>query len=123
MIAVDQEQQAPSHGQIRVIDTVINMLVDDSLWRDMKLDFRKRAELGKDRYGTYLMSHNGRNALLDLYQELLDAVMYATQHYIECEDQDENKQWALDLVRVLIEECVGVRQQLVEVHGVKLHND
>lgn len=46
-------------------------------------DMKKRAELGKERYGTYLQAHNGRNAMQDLYEELLDAVVYARQHMAE----------------------------------------
>ncbi len=38
-----------------------------------------RAEMGKAKYGTYLRANNGRNALVDLYQELLDALMYSQQ--------------------------------------------
>lgn len=121
MSILDQEQNAPHFGQFRVIDTLINMMVDDSIWRDMKLDFRKRAEVGRERYGTDLMSHNGRNALRDLYEELLDGTMYATQYYLETEDE-EQKQWALDMVRVLLEQSVGVRQQLV-YYGVESENE
>jgi len=42
-----------------------------------------RAEMGKAKYGTYLRASNGRNPLVDLYQEILDAIMYAEQCYYE----------------------------------------
>lgn len=42
-----------------------------------------RAEMGKAKYGTYLRANNGRNALVDLYQEILDAIMYSEQCYRE----------------------------------------
>ena len=42
-----------------------------------------RAEMGKAKYGTYLRANNGRNALVDEYQEVLDALMYAEQCYYE----------------------------------------
>ena len=35
-----------------------------------------RAEFGKAKYGMYLQPNNGRDSLIDTYQELLDAVVY-----------------------------------------------
>lgn len=46
-------------------------------------DLEARALLGMERYGTPLRAHNGRDALADLYQEALDAVMYAAQWAME----------------------------------------
>lgn len=46
-------------------------------------DLRGRRELGIGRYGTTLQPWNGRNALLDLYQELLDGAQYARQRMEE----------------------------------------
>lgn len=42
-------------------------------------DMKERAEHGKDIYGTYLQSFNGRDGLQDLYEELLDACVYIKQ--------------------------------------------
>ena len=39
-------------------------------------DLAKRKALGISKYGTALQAHNGRDALLDLYEELLDAAVY-----------------------------------------------
>jgi hypothetical protein len=46
-------------------------------------DFIDRAELGKTRYGTYLETNNGRDALVDAYQEAMDLVMYLRQAILE----------------------------------------
>lgn len=46
-------------------------------------DLLARAKAGESHYGTPLMSHNGRNALVDLYQELLDALNYLAQYQME----------------------------------------
>lgn len=46
-------------------------------------DIERRRELGIARYGTALQPDNGRNADLDLYEELLDAAMYAKQRLVE----------------------------------------
>lgn len=43
------------------------------------LDVMGRQQLGVRRYGQPLQPHNGRDALLDLYQELLDAACYTRQ--------------------------------------------
>lgn len=42
-------------------------------------DMAERKRLGMGRYGTALQPHNGRDALVDMYQEDLDRVMYARQ--------------------------------------------
>jgi hypothetical protein len=42
-------------------------------------DLNDRAQVGKEKYGTYLMTNNGRDALMDAYQEALDFVMYLRQ--------------------------------------------
>lgn len=46
-------------------------------------DLKTRARMGKERYGTYLRTRNGRNALLDAYQEALDLVLYLRQVLLE----------------------------------------
>ena len=42
-------------------------------------DLQARAEVGEKRYGEKLKPFNGRNGLLDAYQEALDLVMYLRQ--------------------------------------------
>lgn len=42
-------------------------------------DLQARYELGKARYGTGLKAFNGRDGLRDLYEELMDAIMYTRQ--------------------------------------------
>lgn len=42
-----------------------------------------RAKFGYEKYGTYLHPHNGRSALIDLRDELLDAQMYVMQFAME----------------------------------------
>ena len=46
-------------------------------------DMRARHELGIARYGRALQPFNGRDALVDLYQELLDALVYSQTVYSE----------------------------------------
>jgi hypothetical protein len=46
-------------------------------------DIAERAVMGKKKYGTVLKTHNGRNALWDVYQELIDAFFYIRQKLLE----------------------------------------
>lgn len=66
MSKASQHQPNPTKGHKKVLDLVLT-------------DLEERAEAGNERYGTYLETHNGRDALWDLYQELLDSCMYVRQ--------------------------------------------
>lgn len=57
---------------------VINLVVKD---------LTERAIVGKEKYGTFLMTKNGRDALMDAYQEALDLVMYLRQAIEERNDK------------------------------------
>ena len=51
----------------------------------VKTDIERRAQLGARRYGERLKSHNGRDALIDAYKEVLDLAMYLRQEIEERE--------------------------------------
>ncbi len=61
-------------------------------------DVYARADAGHKKYGTYLMTNNSRDALLDAYQECLDMGMYLKQVMMESEIKNDLeskiKQWA-----------------------------
>ena len=63
-------EPAPEKGEHSVLDAVMS-------------DLQARSDFGMSKYGTRLMSHNGRNSLLDAYQEALDLVMYLKQRLLE----------------------------------------
>jgi hypothetical protein len=69
-------QQDPSEGKTSVTDLVL-------------ADIKERREQGIAKYGTELKTQNGRKALVDLYQELLDAVMYVRQAIEERKERNE----------------------------------
>ena len=46
-------------------------------------DLEARAEFGLAKYGTLLQTHNGRDPLMDAYQECLDMAMYLHQAIAE----------------------------------------
>lgn len=58
------------------------------MWESVIEDMVERDNLGLERYGVRLQPFNGRNSLIDLYEELLDAVVYIKQKIIE--EQDEH---------------------------------
>lgn len=51
-------------------------------------DMQSRKELGLAKYGTILQAGNGRNALKDAYEEVLDLAMYLKQ---KLEEENESK--------------------------------
>lgn len=62
----------PRQGSVDVVNEVIR-------------DLLNRSNEGRKKYGTPLMSGNGRNALVDAYQEALDLTQYLKQVLIERE--------------------------------------
>lgn len=66
----DRAEPMPEPGRKVVVDAVM-------------LDFIKRSYVGKKKYGTLLMTGNGRDALMDAYQEALDLAMYLKQAIME----------------------------------------
>ena len=44
---------------------------------------KERIQFGKDKYGTTLMTHNGRDAFQDFLEEMLDGVQYISQCVLE----------------------------------------
>jgi len=49
------------------------------VWELVIADMCDRDHVGRQRYGTPLQANNGRDALLDAYQEALDLVVYLRQ--------------------------------------------
>lgn len=45
----------------------------------VRADLEEREQVGVARYGTPLQAHNGRDALVDAYQEALDLACYLRQ--------------------------------------------
>ena len=52
---------------------------EPAVWALVIRDMQDRDHVGRQRYGTPLQAGNGRDALINLYQELLDAVVYCRQ--------------------------------------------
>ena len=70
-----EEQPAPQpNGSRPIWDLVIE-------------DMQARDRLGRERYGAPLQTNNGRDALIDAYQEALDLCVYLRQAIEERKEQ------------------------------------
>ena len=54
-----------------------------AVWELVIKDMNDRDEWGRSKYNTPLQPFNGRDALTDVYQELLDACVYMRQLLFE----------------------------------------
>jgi len=52
---------------------------NESIHALVRKDLEQRESIGLERYGTALQAGNGRNSLIDAYQELLDGACYLRQ--------------------------------------------
>ena len=60
-------QPSPQHNQ------------GPAVWDLVVADMIERDQVGQDRYGTRLQPDNGRDTLVDMYQEELDKIAYLRQ--------------------------------------------
>jgi len=60
-----------------------------AIWDMVIADMKARDLKGLESYGTRLKAFNGRDALVDAYQEMLDAAVYLRQAIYE-RDNNEN---------------------------------
>jgi hypothetical protein len=61
------------------------------IWPLVLDDIKARVEAGQAKYGTVLQSRNGRDALMDAYQEAIDLVLYLRQLIEERNDNEPKK--------------------------------
>lgn len=80
MSRVNENEPAPKAGVGCIQDLVALSFGDlDATRVAIVADIQARKELGLKKYGTVLQAFNGRNAMMDAYQEALDLVMYLRQ--------------------------------------------
>lgn len=79
----EQPEPVPNDGtpiwELVIKDAEVFMKNSEPLIRDM----RERDAIGEARYGTRLQAFNGRDALVDAYQESLDLCVYLRQYLEE----------------------------------------
>lgn len=59
------------------------------IWELVIQDMKERDQVGRERYGTPLQAFNGRDALVDAYQEALDLAVYLRQAIVERNSREE----------------------------------
>jgi len=64
-----------------------------AVWDLVMKDMNDRDKMGTRKHGTRLQPHNGRDALVDAYQEALDLVGYLRQAIYERDAQQRNNDW------------------------------
>jgi len=77
-----------------------------TLVEDVVQDLSERELQGVESYGTPLQINNGRDALVDAYEELLDGFMYLTQRSAEEKWENYNINLALSKTAEAIREVV-----------------
>ena len=58
-------------------------------WRLVIEDMKDRDRIGREKYGTPLQPHNGRDSLVDAYQEALDLCVYLRNEIEERKGREE----------------------------------
>lgn len=72
-----------------VVEDTGDYLPDDEARTLLRADMRERNRLGKHRYSTPLSPGNGRDSLVDAYQEALDKTVYLKNAVVEMSDTED----------------------------------
>jgi len=91
-----EDQAAPISGEVEVGELVLS-------------DMRDRIALGQERYGSKLKTFNGRDALVDAYQEAIDLVMYLRQEIEERNSAQETVLAVIEIVNVFLHYTVSIK--------------
>lgn len=62
-----------------------------AIWPIVIDEMKKRDQLGRQRYGTPLQPFNGRDSLMDAYEEVLDLAVYIRTAIYELDDYQMTK--------------------------------
>jgi len=108
---ISPEPDPMPNGGIAVWNKVIEFINEKDFKDEMIVvsnkiisDMKERNQFGIEKYGTPLQAFNGRNSLIDAYQELLDGMVYIEQSYIERKIDKTIKEYIMsDLMWALIE--------------------
>ncbi len=66
------------------------------IWEMVVMDMIARDKAGRKKYGTPLQANNGRDALLDAYEEALDLAVYLKQAIVERDERRVALKKAID---------------------------
>jgi hypothetical protein len=88
MIDAATRQQLPTGDGQDVAHEVVRVLSTAADTSILIADIESRVASGEKKYGTRLKTNNGRNVDLDLYQEILDAMNYSMQAFLQTGDRE-----------------------------------
>jgi len=71
------------------------------------IDMRQRDQFGYDKYGVRIQPRNGRDNLVDAYQEILDGLVYFRSALYEQQNPS-----LFDMYRGLLKMCLELRQEI-----------
>lgn len=92
-----------------VIKDFIESFEDSAVKTALLKDMTDRDNWGRSKYGVPLQPFNGRDSLVDVYQEFLDAIVYTKQYQIEHPDDH-----SLDAVYLALKAILRtIRQKLL----------
>lgn len=109
-----EQQPLPTPNASQSIQALVRIDLLDAVVPaagDVRADLVDREQLGIERYGTFVQAHNGRDALLDAYQELLDLAVYLKQALVEGNGQLEIMYYAALAMAVHIKEEMQARDE------------
>ena len=90
-----------------------------AVWDLVMNDMDQRDKTGEKKYGVRLQPFNGRNSLVDLSQELMDAIVYCKQLFIELESFG-NEIWKIhaQLVELKSGKQVNIAQVIASLESL-----
>lgn len=102
----DQPAPQPQEGVAGVHDAILKVIdtwglgsrVSEAICEGIE----GRRELGLRKYKTVLQPHNGRDALVDAWEEALDLLCYLYQLYLEGDDTRNQIAQALSILHSLV---------------------
>lgn len=89
------------------------ILLDPGLPEWLRADVEARDRLGAERYGQRLRVHNGRDALLDSYQEALDLWVYLSQSLLRAQHAMSADEATAVFARALALKVHSVRELVI----------
>ena len=106
-------QPIPTQGKQNVTQSLVEKLDHDIQATDAIInDLHARTQKGIETYGRPLETFNGRDAFLDMYEELLDAFQYAEQTVLENmgpDGSDVKMFIASDVREAMLKLCVQIK--------------
>lgn len=110
--AATAAQPAPSGDGVDVTESLVAL---PHVPTELAQDFARRSLQGRAKYGVTLRTRNGRDAVVDAYQELLDAAVYLHQAWLELEEglHREGVSWQrMETVRLLRDDAIRAADTL-----------